>query len=160
MNDAIRVAAGKFFVKIPFGFYYSEHDTWLKQDLEVTVGITDFFQLMLGDILFVNLPEEGSEVNTLEEIGELESIKAVLELYSPVSGKVLEVNPKLETNPEILNSDPYHEGWMLKIEAFDLEADIPKLMNAEQYAKLVEMKIKEQKERTERQRTDWNNLED
>ena len=110
MGDVIRLAAGKFFVKIPVGLFYSEHDTWAKRDSTVVVGITDYFQLLLGDVLFVNLPDEGSEIDTTEEIGELESVKAVLDIYSPVSGRVLEVNPRLEEEPELLNTDPYGEG--------------------------------------------------
>lgn len=160
MDDVIRISAGKFFVKIPVGLFYSEHDTWVKRGSKVVIGITDFFQLLLGDILFVTLPEAGSEIDTVEEIGELESIKAVLEIYSPISGKVLEVNSKLEGNPEILNNDPYGEGWLLSIEAFDLEADLSKLLNAEQYAKLVEKKIEEQQERAKRQKADWRSLQD
>lgn len=154
MNEVIKVAAGKFFVKIPVGLFYSEHDTWVKQGLEVVIGITDFFQLTLGDVLFITLPEEGSEIDTVEEIGEIESIKAVLEIYCPVNGKVLKVNPKLEENPEFLNNNPYGKGWLLRVEPFDLETDLSKLLNAEQYAKLVEKKIKEEQERSERQRAE------
>ncbi|MFB0559767.1 MAG: glycine cleavage system protein GcvH [Candidatus Lokiarchaeia archaeon] len=154
MNEVIKIAAGKFFVKIPVGLFYSEHDTWVKRGSEVVIGITDFFQLTLGDVLFITLPEEGSEIVTVEEIGEIESIKAVLEICSPVNGKVLKVNPKLEENPEFLNNDPYGEGWLLRVEPSDLEADLSKLMNAEQYAKLVENKVKEEQERAERQRAE------
>ncbi|MHA1262981.1 MAG: glycine cleavage system protein GcvH, partial [Candidatus Freyarchaeota archaeon] len=125
-----------------------------KRDSTVVVGITDYFQLLLGDVLFVNLPDEGSEIDTTEEIGELESVKAVLDIYSPVSGRVLEVNPRLEEEPELLNTDPYGEGWLLKVEPHNLEEDLSKLMSAEEYAKLVERKIREERERAERQKID------
>lgn len=154
MGDVIRLAAGKFFVKIPVGLFYSEHDTWAKRDSTVVVGITDYFQLLLGDVLFVNLPDEGSEIDTTEEIGELESVKAVLDIYSPVSGRVLEVNSRLEEEPELLNTLPYGEGWLLKVEPHNLEEDLSKLMSAEEYAKLVERKIREERERAERQKID------
>lgn len=154
MVDVIEIVAGKFIIKIPKGLLYSQHDTWLKGTSPVVIGVTDYFQLLLGDVLYVNLPEEGSEIDTTEEMGELESVKAVLGIYSPASGRVVEVNPRIKEEPEIINQDPYGDGWLLKVEPRSFEADAANLMDAEEYAKLVELKIREEQKRIERQKVD------
>ncbi|MEM4678980.1 MAG: hypothetical protein QXP17_01645, partial [Candidatus Jordarchaeales archaeon] len=97
--------------------------------------------------------EEGCEINTAEEIGELESVKAVMGIYSPISGRVVEVNSRIKDEPELLNQDPYGEGWLLKVEPRNFEADTANLMNAEEYAKLVEFKIREEQKRIEKQKS-------
>ncbi|MEM1658603.1 MAG: glycine cleavage system protein GcvH [Candidatus Jordarchaeales archaeon] len=153
MIDVIEVASGKFIIKIPRGLLYSQHDTWVREASPAVIGITDYFQLLLGDILYVNLPEEGCEINTAEEIGELESVKAVMGIYSPISGRVVEVNSRIKDEPELLNQDPYGEGWLLKVEPRNFEADTANLMNAEEYAKLVEFKIREEQKRIEKQKS-------
>ncbi len=154
MVDVIKLVAGKSIIKIPKGLLYSQHDTWLKGQSPAVIGVTDYFQLLLGDVLYVSLPEEGSEINTTEEIGELESVKAVLGIYSPVSGRVVEVNPRLKDNPELINQDPYGEGWLLKVEPRNIEEDVANLIDAEAYAKLVELKIREEQKRIEKQKID------
>lgn len=153
MSDVIELVAGKFIVKIPKELFYSQHDTWVKTTSPAVIGITDYFQLLLGDVLYVNIPEEGSEINTAEEIGELESVKAVLGLYSPIGGRVVEVNRRVKEEPELLNQDPYGKGWLLKVEPRNLEMDIANLLDAEGYAKLVEFKIREEQKRIERQKS-------
>ncbi|MBS7288107.1 MAG: glycine cleavage system protein GcvH [Candidatus Freyarchaeota archaeon] len=152
MVDVIELVAGKFTIKIPKGLFYSQHDTWVRKTSPAIIGVTDYFQLLLGDVLYVNLPEEGSEINTVEEIGELESVKAVLGLYSPVSGRVVEVNSRIKEEPELINQDPYGDGWLLKVAPRNLEVDIANLMDAEGYTKLVEFKIREEQKRIEKQK--------
>ncbi len=151
-NQIIELVTGKFTVKIPRGLFYSQNDIWARRTSPVVIGITDYFQLLLGDVLYVDLPEEGREVKASEEIGELESVKAVLGVYSPVSGHIVEVNNRLKESPELLNQDPYGEGWLLKIDPSNSEADFLNLMEAEEYAKLVEFKIREEQKRIEKQK--------
>jgi glycine cleavage system H protein len=116
--------------------YTSEHE-WARRDgTVVLVGITDYAQDQLGDIVFVNLPEVGAEVTAGEPMGEVESTKSVSDVYSPVSGKVVERNDTLETNPELVNEDPYGRGWLVRVEsAGDVESQ---LIDANAYRKLVE----------------------
>jgi glycine cleavage system H protein len=116
--------------------YTSEHE-WARRDgTVVLVGITDYAQDQLGDIVFVNLPEVGAEVTAGEPMGEVESTKSVSDVYSPVSGKVVETNDTLETNPELVNEDPYGRGWLVRVEsAGDVESQ---LIDANAYRKLVE----------------------
>jgi glycine cleavage system H protein len=112
--------------------YTKEHE-WVRLDGDVgTVGITDYAQDQLGDIVFVELPAAGKAVKQMEKFGEIESVKAVSELYSPVTGEVVEANPALAGSPERVNDDPYGEGWMLRIRLSD-PGEIDKLLSAEEY---------------------------
>ena len=112
---------------------YSEEHEWVKVEGErVRVGITDFAQHELGDIVFVELPEVGDEVSVDQPFGSVESVKTVSELYAPVSGKVVEVNEELSDNPEFVNESPYEKAWMVVVELSD-SSELDKLMTAEQY---------------------------
>jgi glycine cleavage system H protein len=102
----------------------------------VVVGITDYAQEQLGDVVFVGLPEAGSEVQAGQPLGEVESTKSVSDVYSPVSGTVAEKNAEVESTPELINSDPYEKGWLVVIEGDGL--DLEGLMSADDYKKLVE----------------------
>ena len=120
--------------KIEAGLYYTNEHEWAKPgDGAVLVGIDDYAQSQLHEIVYVELPQVGAEVNQGEAIGAVESVKAVSDTYSPVSGKVVEVNEGLVDSPEKINSDPYGEGWIAKIEPSNLEANIAKLMDVEKY---------------------------
>lgn len=116
---------------------YSEEHEWVKTEGNlVRVGITDFAQSELGDIVFVELPEVGATLQADEPFGSVESVKTVSELYAPISGKVVEVNEDLNDNPEFVNESPYEKAWMIVIEPADpSEAD--KLMSAEEYENMV-----------------------
>lgn len=118
--------------------YYTEHE-WVKPlgDGTALIGISWYAQDSLGDIVYVSAPEVGQEISASEEVGEIESVKAVSSIYSPVSGKVIEVNSSVIDNPEIINKDPYEEGWIFKVE-LSHEDELNELMNAEQYKKFVE----------------------
>ncbi len=116
---------------------YSEEHEWVKIEGEkVRVGITAFAQHELGDIVFVELPEVGSEISADEPFGSVESVKTVSELYAPVSGKVVEVNEDLSDSPEFVNESPYEKAWMIVIEPSDM-GEVDKLMTAEQYEEMT-----------------------
>lgn len=102
-----------------------------------TIGITDYAQKELGDVVFVELPQVGSELEAGDELGSIESVKAVSELFSPVSGQVVEINEALAEKPELVNTDPYGDGWMIKIRLSDA-TEVDELMNAEEYEEYVE----------------------
>ena len=102
-----------------------------------TIGISDYAQKELGDVVFVELPQVGTQLDMGDELGSIESVKAVSELFSPVGGEVVEVNEKLADKPELVNTDPYGDGWMIRIKLTDAtEAD--ELMSAEEYEEYVE----------------------
>jgi glycine cleavage system H protein len=116
--------------------YTAEHEWVLEEDGRFTVGITDHAQDQLGDVVFVGLPEVGTEVTAGQPLGEVESTKSVSDVYSPVSGKVLEKNTEVEGTPELLNEDPYGRGWLVRIQAE--EAGEGTLLSAEEYKKHTE----------------------
>ena len=116
---------------IPDNLYYTESHEWVDPDTG-KVGITDFAQDELGDIVFVEFPAVGDHLETEGELGVVESIKAVSDLYSPVSGEVTEVNEALEGEPELLNEDPYGDGWLIEMD-FDSVDEVESLLTPEEY---------------------------
>lgn len=125
-------------VDIPEDLRYTEEHEWAKENEgSVTIGITDFAQEALGEIVFVELPIEGNKVTKGDSFGGVESTKSVSDLYSPISGEVIEVNEVLLDSPEIINEDPYSSGWIVKVRPYDL-ADLNDLMDAEAYTEFVE----------------------
>jgi len=125
--------------QIEDGLYYTEEHEWAKklEDGTLAVGISDYAQKQLHEIVYVELPEVGSEFGQMESIGAVESVKAVTDMFTPISGTVVEVNESLIDSPERLNEDPYGEGWIAKIEPKNLEADLAKLMDSEAYREFV-----------------------
>ena len=116
--------------------YHKEHE-WVRLDgQKVTLGISDFAQDALGDVVFVDLPKVDAEITANQEIGEVESTKATSSLYSPVGGKILQVNDELQDHPEYLNQDPYRKGWIAVIELAD-PTDVEALMTASQYEEFL-----------------------
>lgn len=116
---------------------YSKEHEWVKVEGETArIGITDFAQAELGDIVFVELPQVGDELKKDQPFGSVESVKTVSELYAPVSGKVVEVNSELEDSPEFVNESPYEKAWMVVIES-PSEAEVGELMSAEQYKEMT-----------------------
>jgi len=123
---------------IPDDLIYSEGHEWGKvEDGKIKYGITDYAQSELGDIVYVEMPEEGEEVEKGDMLGVIESVKAVSDLYAPVSGTIKEVNKKLESDPELLNEDPFGEGWIAVIEFSD-KSQVEGLMSPEEYEEIVE----------------------
>ncbi len=124
-------------MNVPKELKYSEEHEWVKtEEGKIRVGITDFAQDELGDIVFVELPEVGDEISADEAFGSVESVKTVSELYAPISGKVVEVNEDLEDSPEFVNESPYEKAWMVVLEPTD-ESELDKLMDAEEYGKMI-----------------------
>ncbi|MDF3917373.1 glycine cleavage system protein GcvH [Salinicola sp. LHM] len=124
--------------EIPNNLLYTDSHEWVLDngDGTVTVGITDHAQEALGDVVFVELPEAGRELDAGDEFGVIESVKAASDLYSPLAGEVVEVNEALEDSPETVNDSPYGEGWILKLQLAD-QSDLESLMSAEAYSGLV-----------------------
>jgi glycine cleavage system H protein len=125
--------------KIEEGIYYTKEHEWAKklEDGMVAVGVDDYAQGQLHEIVYVELPEMGSELEQFSAAGAVESVKAVSDFYCPVSGKVVAVNEELLDSPDKINTDPYGEGWIAKIEPTNLEADLASLMDAEAYAEYL-----------------------
>jgi glycine cleavage system H protein len=122
-------------LNIPGDLQYTKSHEWVRIEGDTaTIGITDHAQDELGDVVFVELPEEGDTFDADESFGTVESVKAVSDLYTPVGGEVVEVNSALEDAPENINEDPYGEGWIVKLRTTD-EAD---LLSSEEYEKVVE----------------------
>lgn len=123
--------------EIPPDLHYTAEHEWVLRtgDDTVRVGITDFAQSALGDVVFVQLPDVGADLTAGDAFGEVESTKSVSDLYAPVSGKVIAVNSDLEDSPQLVNSDPYDAGWLLDLEvdADTLEQDFAALLDAEAY---------------------------
>lgn len=124
-------------MNLPKELKYSEEHEWVRvEGNKVYIGISDFAQSELGDIVFVELPEVGDDVEQDGSFGSVESVKTVSELYSPVSGKVVEVNANLEDSPELVNEAPYGDGWMIVVEMSD-ESELDSLLSAEDYEKMI-----------------------
>jgi len=125
------------FMKIPNNLKYTKDHEWVSVDGDIAiVGITDFAQSELGDIVYVEIETIGETVSQEQVFGSIEAVKTVSDLFMPLSGEILEFNEKLESNPELVNSDPYGEGWMVKVKISD-NKEIEELMSAEDYGKLV-----------------------
>lgn len=125
-------------MNLPKEYKYSKEHEWVKVEGDlVRIGITDFAQDELGDIVFVELPEVGDEVTADEPFGSVESVKTVSELYAPVSGEIVEVNEELEDSPELVNESPHEKAWMIVVKPSDL-SELENLMTAEEYQAMVE----------------------
>ncbi|ENQ3081114.1 glycine cleavage system protein GcvH [Bacillus sp. WLY-B-L8] len=124
-------------MSIPKQLRYSEEHEWVQvEGNQVIIGITDFAQHELGDIVFVELPEVGAAIAADEPFGSVESVKTVSELYAPVAGKVVAVNEDLNDQPELVNESPYEGAWMIKVELEDA-SQVEKLLTAEQYEEMI-----------------------
>jgi glycine cleavage system H protein len=120
------------------GLFYTESHEWVKVDGdEAYIGITDYAQNELGDIVYVELPDVGDEITAGEPMGTIEAVKAVEDLLSPVNGEVLEINEELEDTPQLINQSAYGEGWLVKVQLSN-KAELDKLMNAEAYQKMID----------------------
>lgn len=124
-------------MNVPVDLKYTKEHEWVKVEGKIaTVGITDWAQGELGDIVFVELPEAGLDVTQMDTFGTIEAVKAVSDLFSPVTGKVTEVNAALEDEPMLINRDPYGEGWMIKVEVADA-SQLEQLLDAGAYKELL-----------------------
>ena len=127
-------------MEFPQQLRYTEDHEWVEYDPKTKIakiGITEYAQEKLGDVVHVELPREGLDVKAAESFGSVESVKAVSDIYTPVGGKVIEINTSLEDSPELVNEDPYGEAWMIAVQVSD-EGSFSKLMAATQYEEFVE----------------------
>ncbi|MFZ1888746.1 MAG: glycine cleavage system protein GcvH [Candidatus Binataceae bacterium] len=124
-------------MEIPQGLKFSKEHEWVTtEDSVATVGISDHAQEQLGEIVYIELPAVGEKISKDDPFGVVESVKAVSDIYAPVSGTVIEVNEDLPDTPEVVNEDPYGDGWLIKVRVSD-PSDLEDLMDADEYAELV-----------------------
>jgi glycine cleavage system H protein len=124
-------------MNLPDDLRYTKEHEWVRVSGRIaTIGISDHAQDRLGDVVYIELPKEGDEVKKDEAFGVIESVKAVSDLFSPVNGRIVEVNDPLLDSPGIVNDDPYEEGWMIKVQMSD-PSDVEELMSAEEYEEFV-----------------------
>lgn len=130
--------------EVPEGLYYSKDYEWVRvEDGKARIGITDYAQKQLREVVYVELPSEGDEITKDEPYGTAESVKAVSDLVAPISGTIEEVNEEVADRPELLNEDPYGEGWLLLVSPTNLEEDLKSLMNLEAAVKWHKELLKE-----------------
>jgi glycine cleavage system H protein len=142
MAEFLETTYDKFIFTVKVGYLYTDDDYWLDiKGTVATVGVTDYLQKSSGDVAFVEPSAAGKAVKKGEEMGEIETIKVTLNIISPVTGKVIEVNQELEAHPELVNSDPYGAGWICRIELADPEEAKEGLLQAEAYMELMKVKI-------------------
>lgn len=145
MDEFLETTYDKFVFRVKVGYFYSKDDFWASLEGNVAViGVSDFLQKVKGDVAFLETAEAGTEVRQGEELGKIETIKATFGVLSPVSGKVIEVNPELEASSYLINEDPYGAGWIYKIELGEFEGDKRDLLAAEGYLELMKEKIAEE----------------
>lgn len=127
----------EIYMKLPKNLKYTKDHEWVRiEGDEAYIGITDFAQGELGDIVFVEIETEGEEINQGDVFGTVEAVKTVSDLFMPVDGKVLEFNSELEASPELVNEDPYEKGWMIKISVSDA-SQLDELLDAEDYQEVI-----------------------
>ena len=125
--------------EVPDNLYYTKEHEWVKEESEgvMSVGITDYAQNALTDIVYIELPEDQGDVEEGEEFAIVESVKSASSIFAPLSGTIIEVNNDLDDAPELMNNDPYNHGWIVKMKLNNHD-DVSKLMSADEYKKLIE----------------------
>ena len=125
-------------MNLPTELLYSKEHEWVRREgSDIRIGITDFAQSELGDIVFVELPEVGDTIEVNEPFGSVESVKSVSELYAPINGRIIEINDELEVSPELINESPYDEAWIIAVEPAD-ESELDDLLSVEEYEEFIE----------------------
>jgi len=124
--------------ELPDKLYYSKEHEWVRiEGEEAVVGITDYAQKQLHEIVYVEIHKVGVSIEQFQTMGTVESVKSVSDIFAPVSGKIVKVNEELSESPELLNQDPYQKGWLAKVKLKDFKKDLKKLMTAQQYADYI-----------------------
>lgn len=145
MPDFMELSVDKFTFKVAGDRYYTSEGVWAKAEgNRVKVGISDFLQQRSGDVAFAEIKPSGAQVRAGDELAVIETIKVNISLDSPVSGKVLEINPAMQTSPEAINQDPYEAGWMAVIEADHWEADKAHLMDPQSYFAQIKLQAEDE----------------
>jgi glycine cleavage system H protein len=144
-DDFLEVTYDKFNFRVKTDYFYHPEECWAAQEgALVKIGVTDYLQKVVGDLIFLELPETGKEIVRDGFAGTIETIKTTVDLFCPVSGRIEEINSGLIDNPQPINSDPYGEGWLFKVVAGNWEGDKKRLMDAQTYFPKMEAKIKEE----------------
>ena len=145
MPEYLETTVDKFIFKVATDRYYSDEGIWaLAEGNRIRIGVTDFLQQRSGDIAFAEIKPEGTALGVEDEVATIETIKVNVGLTSPVSGTVVEVNPAMELSPEVINQDPYGEGWLVVIEADDWPKDRDTLLSARVYFELMKGQAEEE----------------
>lgn len=151
-GEIYQIKVDKWTFRVPKGLFYNENDCWARIEGDTAkIGITDFLQNMATDIIFVEFKEVGNEIEQFDEIASFESVKTVLDLISPVSGTIKEVNRKLSERPDLVNQDPYGEGWFAVIKLKKFESDRENLLNAEDYFEVLKRKLETERKKLGKQ---------
>ena len=141
----LEATVDKFVFTVRKGYLYDDQGLWVAVENGVArVGVTDYLQQKSGDVAFVNLPETGTELTRGKELGSIETIKADVRINSPVSGTIRQRNEELDVRPELVNEDPYGEGWLVLIETTDFESDHGELLTAEEYLPVMKAQGEEE----------------
>jgi glycine cleavage system H protein len=144
-EEYLQASIDKFVFTVKKGYLYDEQGLWVTvEDVLARVGVTDFLQQSSGDVAFINLPEPGTAVRQGQEMGSIETIKADVRINSPVSGVIHERNEELDVRPELINADPYGEGWLVLIEMTHFESDRERLLSAEEYLTVMKSQAEEE----------------
>jgi glycine cleavage system H protein len=152
VEEPYQIKVDKWTFRVPKELFYNENDCWTRIEGDTAkVGITDFLQNMISDIIFVKFNELGSKIEQFDEIASFESIKSVLDLISPVSGTIQKVNEKLSQSPELANKDPYGEGWFAIIKLEDFENDRQNLLQAQDYFEVLKRKVETERRKLGKQ---------
>lgn len=145
MPDYLEATVDKFTFKVAMDRYYTSEGVWAKPEgARIRIGLSDFLQQRSGDVAFAEVNKLGTAVNVGDEVATIETIKVNISLTSPVTGKILEVNPAMATAPEAINQDPYGDGWLAVIEAADWEADRAALLDPQAYFTLMRGQAEEE----------------
>jgi len=152
-EDSYQLKVLKWTFRVPKGLLYNENDCWAKiEGNKARVGITDFLQSMANDIIFVEFKDVGTEIKQLDEVASFESTKTILDLISPVSGVIVEVNEKLSERPELVNQNPYGEGWFAVLKLQNFESDRENLLDATGYFEVLRRKVEAERKKLGKQR--------
>jgi glycine cleavage system H protein len=144
----LELKVDKWTFTVPKGYFYNENDFWARiEGQTATVGITSYLQNHLSDIIFVSLPKVDTKIEQFGEAGSFESVKAALDVISPVSGSVVKINDELVNSPDLANSDPYGKGWFVKIALSDFDSDKENLLDAEGYFEVMKKKVDKEHEK-------------
>lgn len=145
IEDFLEASYDKFTFRVEKGLLYHPEECWVQEESGgVTVGVTDFLQKTAGDVALLELPPAGADLIAGGPAGTLETIKATVTLISPLSGRIQEVNPALDDEPQLINTDPYGEGWVFKVQPADWAAERRSLWDAETYFRRMEEKIRQE----------------
>jgi glycine cleavage system H protein len=153
VEEPYQIKVDKWTFRVPKELFYNENDCWARIEGDTAkVGITDFLQNMISDIIFIKFNKLGSRVEQFDEMASFESTKSVLDLLSPVSGTIQEVNEKLGQSPELANKDPYGEGWFAIIKLENFENDRQNLLSAQDYFEVLKRKVETERRKLGKRR--------